>query len=93
MGKEKRARKSRRKVLCIPCEKSMTWEFFRNTHIHKKHGGTTVPVRVIATSENASKSDLLSFFQPRNASTTTVGNYLVAQPNCFSIYVENGILM
>ena len=66
---------------------------FSKYHLHKKHGGTTVPVRVIATSENASKSDLLSFFQPRNASTTTVGNYLVAQPNCFSIYVENGILM
>ena len=75
----------------------MAWEFFRNTHIHKKHGGKAVPVRVIATSEIGSKSDLLSFFQSRNASTTTVGNYLVAQLNCFSIYVEsetsNGILM
>lgn len=54
MGKDKqvnRARKSRRKVLCITCDKSMSWEFFRNNHKHKRHGGKNVPVRVISDSQ------------------------------------------
>ena len=54
MGKDKqvkRARKSRRKVHCITCDKSMSWEFFRNNDKHKRHSGKNVPVRVISESQ------------------------------------------
>ena len=29
----------------------MSWEFFRNNHKHKRHGGKNVPVRVIPESQ------------------------------------------
>ena len=54
MGKDKqvkRARKSIRKAHCITCDKSMSWEFFRNNHKHKRHGGKNVPLRVISESQ------------------------------------------
>ena len=54
MGKDKpakRARKSRRKVHCITCDKSMSWEFVQNNHEPKRHGGKNVPVRVIYESQ------------------------------------------
>ena len=54
MGKEKqvkRARKSGRKVHCITCGKSMSWEFFQNNHKHKRHGRKNVPVRVMSESQ------------------------------------------
>ena len=54
MGKDKqvkRERKRKRKVHCITCNKSMSWEFFRNNHKHKRHGVKNVPVRVISESQ------------------------------------------
>ncbi len=80
MGKEKqkRERKSRRKVLCIPCDKSMNWEFFRNNHIHKRHGGKSVPVRVIGknqsdeNSDAPKSSDVRRFFEPKIAMASKV---------------------
>ncbi|CAB3979543.1 zinc finger MYM-type 1-like [Paramuricea clavata] len=42
MGKEKqemRAHKSRRKVSCVNCDKTMSWEYFRNHHVPTVHNG------------------------------------------------------
>ncbi|CAB4027754.1 Hypothetical predicted protein [Paramuricea clavata] len=75
MGKEKQKRRSRHKVLCIPCDKSMNWEFFRNSHIHNRHGGKSVPIKVIGENQSdknsdASKfSDVRRFFEPKTATT------------------------
>lgn len=82
MGKEKqekRARKSRRKVLCIACDKSMNWEFFRNSHIHKRHGGKSIPIRVIA--ENQLNQDNVK--SVNNGSGETGGD--PAKPNASDV--------
>ena len=54
MGKENQemqARKSRRKVSCLNCDKTMSWEYFRNRHVPTVHNGKKVPVKVISRAE------------------------------------------
>ena len=54
MGKENqemRARKSRRKVSCLTCDKTMSWEYFRNRYVPTVHNGKKVPVKVISRAE------------------------------------------
>ena len=46
--KEMRSRKSRRKVSCVNCDKTMSWEYFRKHHIPTVHNGKKVPVKIIA---------------------------------------------
>ena len=49
MGKENqemRARKSRRKVSCLTCDKTMSWEYFRNRHVPTVHNGKKYPLKL-----------------------------------------------
>ena len=63
MGKAKqemRARKSRRKVSCLNCDKTMSWEYFRYCLVPSVHIGKKVPVKVISKAEASAESSTQS---------------------------------
>ncbi|CAB4024930.1 ---NA--- [Paramuricea clavata] len=66
MGKEAqemRARKSRRNVSCVNCDKTMSWEYFRNHHVPTVHNGKKVPVKIISTAKApGSSSNIRNLF-------------------------------
>ena len=55
-AQEKRVRKSRRKEACVKCNKIMSWEYYRNQHIHKVHDGKKVQVKVIPEAKTCGSS-------------------------------------
>ena len=84
MGKDKqvkRARKSRRKVHCITCDKSMSWEFFRNSHKHKRHGEKNVRVRVIF--ESQLRQDNANNNKPTNSGTGPTAEHKTSDVRSF----------
>lgn len=86
MGKVKqevRARKCRRKVSCMQCDKTISWEYFRNHHVPTVHNGKKVAVRVIAGAKAPGSSsqsvDIRNLFA---SSVTTVSIQYI-------IYIQN----